>query len=269
MSHILSLAGAAERETVLCLHCSGSGGRQWGPIAAALSPHRQVVAPDLLGYGSDRRWPAGQRVTLDDEADALAPWLEGGPLHLFGHSYGGTVALQIALRWPERVRSLTLYEPVRFALLFREPATEATGRAIVRVGRRIGQEVMSGALAAAGQRFVDYWSGEGAWQRLAPARQAALALRMTKVHAEFEALFADAVPATAYRALHMPVQLIGGTRSPLPARQVLDRLAAQLPHAVRSTLGGLGHMGPLEAPQRLLESLAAPLQGRDVLAEVA
>lgn len=250
------------RQRVLCLHCSGGAGRQWAPVAAALAPRLEVVTPDLLGYGSDRPWPAGVPASLDDEAAALAPQLAAAPVHLFGHSYGGAVALQIALRWPERVRSLTLYEPVRFALLFREDATADAGAAIVGVGRRIGHEVLSGALDAAAQRFVDYWSGEGAWQRLAPSRQQALARRMTKVQTEFEALFADPVPADAYRALRMPVQLLGGSRSPLPARQVLDVLAARLPHATRATLAGLGHMGPLEAPQRVLDVLAAPLAGQ-------
>ena len=93
------------RETVLCLHCSGSSGRQWKSIGAALSARFDVTAPDLLGYGGEQRWPAGTPASLDDEARALAPLLQTGGVHLFGHSYGGAVALQIALRWPERVKS--------------------------------------------------------------------------------------------------------------------------------------------------------------------
>ena len=57
----------------------------------------------------------------------------------------------------------------------------------------------------------------------------------------------------------MPVHLIGGTRSPLPTRLVLDILAAQLPHAERSTLSGLGHMGPIEAPHTLLAAMGHEL----------
>ena len=64
------------RETVLCLHCSGSSGRQWKPIGAALSARFDVTAPDLLGYGGEPRWPAGTPASLDDEARALAPLLQ-------------------------------------------------------------------------------------------------------------------------------------------------------------------------------------------------
>lgn len=244
-----------QRETLVCLHSSGSSGRQFDALAKALESRFRVVAPDLIGYGDRRRWPSGSPASLDDEAQAVAPLLSIAPVHLFGHSYGGAVALQIALRWPERVRSLTLYEPVRFALLFRNARTEAAGESIVAVGRRIGLEVLSGAILAAAERFVDYWSGRGTWPRLGAARQQAIAERMTKVQAEFEALFADRVPAAAYGDLTMPVRLIGGTRSPLPARQVLDVLEEQLPNARRMTLDGAGHMGPLEAPERVLDAM--------------
>lgn len=248
------------RDTVVCLHSSGSSGRQWASIAAALSPHFEVLAPDLLGYAGAPGWPVGKPVTLDAEASAVAEQIGPGSVHLFGHSYGGAVALQIALRWPQRVKSLTLYEPVRFGLLMRDPATRATGDDIIAVGRRIGQQVQAGRLWEAAQDFVDYWSGDGAWAQVPAKRRPLLTARMSKVHAEFEALFADGVPAAAYRALAMPVQLIGGSRSPLPARHVLGLLAAQWPRATRTTIAGLGHMGPVDAPQRVLKALAGPLQ---------
>ncbi|HSB99400.1 MAG TPA: alpha/beta fold hydrolase [Burkholderiaceae bacterium] len=245
----------AARERLVLLHCSGSTGRQWMPMAGAFADRFELLTPDLLGYGGTARWPTGTPVSLDAEAQALAPLLQRGAVHLFGHSYGGAVALQIALRWPERVSSLTLYEPVRFALLSRRPDTREAAEAIVGVGRRIGMEVLSGRWHAAAERFVDYWSGDGAWAQWSDSARHALAVRMPKVQAEFEALFADRVPAGAYDGLSMPVQLIGGRRSPLPTRQALDVLAAQLPHAERSLLTGLGHMGPVEAAPRVLAAL--------------
>jgi pimeloyl-ACP methyl ester carboxylesterase len=250
----------APREPMICLHCSGSSGRQWDPYLETLREHHRVWAPDLLGASSPAQWPVGTRVSLDDEARALAPLLAAAPAHLLGHSYGGAVALQMALRWPERVLSLTLYEPVRFSLLLRDAHVEnrTIGQAVVAVGHRIGLEVLSGALDAAALRFVDHWSGAGAWQQLGAARQDAIRQRMPKVHAEFKALFADPVPPSAWRELAMPVRLIGGTRSPLASRRLLDLLEQQLPDVTRITLDGLGHMGPVQSPRRVLEAITRP-----------
>lgn len=240
---------------LICLHSSGSSGRQWDAIAKALAPSLDVMTPDLLGYAGAGRWASGAPASLDAEVSHLAHLLPAGGAHLFGHSYGGAVALQIALRWPDRVASLTLYEPVRFALLDQRPDTRPSFEAIVGVGRRIGLDVISGSLHAAATRFVDYWSGQGTWETLGPRRQNALAGRMPKVHAEFEALFADRIPAAAYRALRMPVHLLGGTRSPMAATRVLDILAAEVPGATRVTLPGAGHMAPVDAPAQVAARL--------------
>ncbi|MBX3636658.1 MAG: alpha/beta fold hydrolase [Rubrivivax sp.] len=256
MSTLLTLPRRAPaRPTLLMLHASGGSPRAFAPFVDALAPQFRVLTPALLGYDGEPRWPLGSPTSLDAEAEHLAPLLHAQPVHLFGHSYGGAVALQMALRWPERVASLTLYEPVRFALLERTPRTAQSHEDIVGVGRRIDMEVLSGTLHAAAERFVDYWSGDGAWRELGDGAREAIAARMPKVRAEFEALFADRVPAAAYRTLAMPVHLIGGTRSPLPARQVGTLLAELLPNAGGLTLTGLGHLAPLTHAQRVLAAL--------------
>ena len=132
--HSLPNAGTS-RQTILCLHCSGGSGRQWRALTSPLTAHFDVRAPDLIGYLNSGGWPTGARVSLDDEAERLLALLvdTDEPVHLLGHSYGGAVALQMALRWPERIASLTLYEPVRFGLL---SATMGTGRRRSSPGRR-------------------------------------------------------------------------------------------------------------------------------------
>ena len=119
-----------ERETLICLHSSASSGRQWRELVAPLESRFEVLTPNLLGYDEPVAWPAGRAASLDDEARQLAPLLDARPggVHLLGHSFGAAVALQMALRRPSRIKSLTLYEPVRFALLTGEPATHGLGR---------------------------------------------------------------------------------------------------------------------------------------------
>jgi len=95
-------ARPAATERLICLHSSGASPRQWQPYRATLGSRFEMLAPELIGYAGTGRWPAGMPASLDDEARRLAPLLQRGRVHLFGHSYGAVVALQIALRWPDR-----------------------------------------------------------------------------------------------------------------------------------------------------------------------
>ena len=271
MSSFHSLPSARTgRPGVLCLHCSGSSGRQWRSLTAPLAARFDIHTPDLLGYATPGGWAAGARVTLDDEAERLSGLLADavGAVHLPGHSYGGAVALQMALRWPERVASLTLYEPVRFALLL-GPTVGSVDKAvdtadaryqIVTTGNRFALAVLSGRLDEAAEMFANYWGGPGTWAAMDARRRQLQRALMPKVHAEFQALFSDRVPASAYEGLAMPVRLIGGTNSPLPARAVMRQLAAWLPRASTVTVVGLNHMGPINAPERVRAHLPAWLQ---------
>ncbi|MGA0609521.1 alpha/beta fold hydrolase [Caldimonas sp. KR1-144] len=250
---------APRASRALFLHCSGGNGRQWQPITAPLAGRIDCVAPELIGYGEGDAWRCGAALSLDDEVDRIAAHLyahvEG--VHLVGHSYGAAIALQAALRHPHQVRSLTLYEPVRFALLFGSPATVTAAREVIALGREVERLALAGELTASAERFVDYWSGAGAWAQMKPSRQQALAARMPKIGAEFDALFCDGTPAHAYRRLAMPVRLLAGERSPQPVRLIALRLAARLPNAELIAMPGLGHMGPLTHPQAVADKLPA------------
>ena len=220
----------ASAPVIVALHSSGASGRQWDGWRKRLPARAICHTPDLIGYDAAGR-PAGG-------------------VHLIGHSYGASVALQIALRWPGHVRSLTLYEPVRFALL--RDADAALWRGIVALGRDIDALTLQGRLDEAAERFVDYWSRSGAWQALTLQQRQAVAARMPKVCAEFEALFEDELPPAAYRQLRMPLRLLCGTRSPRPALRVTERLAQHCPGATLVRLDGLGHLGPIEDAGRVL-----------------
>jgi pimeloyl-ACP methyl ester carboxylesterase len=255
MTQLLTLpAPPLARRTLVALHCSGSGGRAFDGYRPLLGRDTEFVAPDLLGYGSGERWPIGGAASFDDEANQLAALLAryDGGVHLLGHSYGGAVALQVALRWPRQVRSLTVYEPVRFALLHADPVLWAN---IVGVGRNISALALAGREDEAAEMFVDYWSYPGAWASLSPTRKAAVAARMSKVQAEFEAAYSDPLPSTAYAGLSMPVTVLVGGQSPEPARRVAERLVEACPQARLVRVPHHGHMGALENPKAVLREL--------------
>ncbi len=82
-------------------------------VAHPLLAGRRSLMLDLLGFGiSDR--PAGFAYSLEGHADALAVALAKIGLRrseIVGHSMGGAVAIVLAARHPEMVRSLVLVDP--------------------------------------------------------------------------------------------------------------------------------------------------------------
>jgi pimeloyl-ACP methyl ester carboxylesterase len=230
---------------VVCLHSSASSSRQWRQLGELLGARYHVVAPGLIGYTDGPPWTGDRSVTLDEEAAWIERWLDGAnrPVHLLGHSYGAAVALKLAQRRPERVRSLIVYEPVLFRLLTGEAMTE-----IVSLANQTEHHCQTGNPAAAGRSFVDYWSGEGAWEHLSVSQQGAVTQRMHKVAAEFHALFADATPAAACLRLSMPILHLSGALTRTPTARVARLMRNYLPAASWIELPGLGHLGPVTHP---------------------
>jgi pimeloyl-ACP methyl ester carboxylesterase len=96
----------AGRPLVL-LHGGLGSGEMFGPVLPQLSERHQVVAPDLQGHGrtADIDRPLDIRLMADDVA-ALIDHLGLDKPDVVGYSLGGGVALQVAVRHPDKVRRL-------------------------------------------------------------------------------------------------------------------------------------------------------------------
>ncbi|HEX9185333.1 MAG TPA: alpha/beta hydrolase [Burkholderiales bacterium] len=269
---------AYQAAAVICLHSSASSPRQWAALAQTLGAVYRVAAPELIDYGEACGWHYERPLTLEDEAQRIEPLIESEPdgVHLVGHSYGGAVALELALRNPGRVRSVALYEPVLFSLL-NDGTAERPGRSTVKteideVRFAIRRSLHAGRAAFAARLFVEYWSGPGAWESLDARRQAAITARMRKVDAEFDAVNFGMASLTDYRAVRVPVLLLVGGSTRRPARRIAELLGSVLPGSTRECVRNAGHMGPISHATEVNARIAAFLDaqsGYDHLARAA
>jgi pimeloyl-ACP methyl ester carboxylesterase len=233
---------------VIALHCSGGGAGQWFRLADALDGGYAVLAPEQYGSEATGPWTGGHAFALADEAARIVALIDESEdkVHLVGHSYGGGVALNVALSRPGRIASMTLYEPTAFHLLRQMGEAGAAAFAeIAAVAERMGQGVVAGDYRGAVAAFVDYWNGPGAWNGLRPQAQTALTRWAPKGPLDFHALIEEPTPAGAYRELSFPVLIMRGERAPAPTRLIAEALAGLLPASDLIVIGGAGHMGPL------------------------
>lgn len=106
-------------EALVCLH-DGPGGdhRLCEPLAAIADDEVQVVLYDQLGGGRSERPGPEHRWSIEQFVDELE-WLVGAlglpRVHLLGQWWGGIVALELALRRPDLVKSLTLCNSIASA----------------------------------------------------------------------------------------------------------------------------------------------------------
>lgn len=99
-------------ETVVYLH--PAGGPWWRPAHDELAATYRVVQYEQPGFGEA---PNDQTSTMGEQAELMAVVIEATGIeryHLMGTSFGGAVALHLALAHPERVTSLVLDAPAAF-----------------------------------------------------------------------------------------------------------------------------------------------------------
>lgn len=251
-----------EGEPVVLVHSGGMSSRQWTRLMARLASTHRVLAPDLTGAGASDPVPADQPFHFSTDVDALDAVLDtiDGDYHLVGHSYGGLVALSAACRRPARVRSLALFEPVAFGVLY--SAGDREGIANLEDYDHDGTffDDARGGSEPWMERFVDWWQGEGAWRALPPPSREAFLRVGRKVFQEVRSLTADRTPHEAYRELTMPALLMTGARSPLAAQRVCEILSRTLPGASFVRFDEAGHMAPLTHGHAVGERITAHIR---------
>ncbi|MFC0342268.1 alpha/beta fold hydrolase [Paracoccus niistensis] len=237
----------------LAIHCMMGSGRAFDPMARRLGGKVDLTAFDLPSHGRSEAWrPAGgedYHTTVTRIAEGL---LGTGPVDLIGHSLGGTVALRLAVAAPQRVRSVTLIEPVLFA-------ASRSGRAL---DSALSALAAAGKMEEAARLFLDVWGAPGGFEALPRSLQQAAVELMPLVLETDAALSADAhgiLRRGQLEGVTAPTLLIAGADSPAVMGEILDALAARLPNARRATVPGAGHMVPVTHPTEVTELVAGHL----------
>ena len=258
--------GDGPHEPAVLVHGLGGNSLNWVDLAEDLADRLDCVSIDLPGFGATPP-PADRDYTIPAHTRAVVELIEaqfaGTPVHLFGNSMGGAIAVRLAAQRPDLVRTLTLVSP---ALPDLRPRSS-----------NIHIPVM--ALPGVGTRLFDRYQKVGAPQRVQATFDLSYA-DPTKLHpqrraeAEAEATRRDALPyirevfvgstqgllatfldrgpdrpwALAHR-VEAPTLLVYGRQDKLDDARAAHRATKEFPNAHVMVIPDCGHVAQMEHPE--------------------
>ena len=241
---------AGSGPTVMLVHSSVSGARQWRRLMDDLKSRFRVRAVNLFGYGKTPPWPAEARQSLADQARLVEAALPAGDdeICLVGHSFGGAVAMKLAARLSGRVAKLVLLEPIPFDLLMQTGRMDIFAEAmnLRNVIKRCGA---NGDWATAAEKFADYWSGAGTWRAMSPDRRLAFSEALKPNFFEWDAVMDDTTSVEEWAAaLPLETLLVFDPAGVAPTREIAAILRRSCPGWTFAEVPGAGHMAPITHP---------------------
>jgi pimeloyl-ACP methyl ester carboxylesterase len=237
--------------TVVFLHGAEHDHSVWILQTRYLAHHGFAsLAVDLPGHG---RSPGNVRASIEALADWVGAFIEAacvGKAHVVGHSMGSLVALETALRHPQRVAKLVL------------------------AGPSVPMPVGEAFLAAAGDDAPEAFDMQTVWghaRNVALAASAIPGLSLAGVtrrlvgrarpgvqHADLAACHAYAPSLEAIRSMDIPALVIAGRRDVMTPLKAGQALAREIPGARLVALDA-GHAMIMEAPREVLTAILAHL----------
>ncbi len=235
---------------VILIHSAVSANRQWHALVDVLQDKYQVLAINLFGYGETTPWSETHTQSMDDQAQLVLALCKNlnGPIHLVGHSLGGSVALKAEMLLGERVDKLILFEPNPFHLLQQNDRKTAYQECLS-LHRHVKYHGALGDWSTAAERFADYWLGENAWQDMPEKRRSAFATALQPNYYEWDAILGDQTTLEAYQAITAQTLVMSDPNTQRSIREIVDLFIEACPHWRFHYIEKGGHMAPLTHPQ--------------------
>lgn len=268
--HDLGGSDARDAPVVVFSHATGFHARVWKPMASHLLEHHRCLAVDYRGHGVAEtpdglayEWSGfGDDAEAVLTSDLLREVAAGRPVHGVGHSMGGAALVLAAVRRPDVVRSLWLYEPILpgpGALLSSDgpnPLAEGAARRRATFASFDAARENFAAKPPLDQLHPDalreYVEGGFALQA-----DGTVTLRCRP---EVEsATFSMAGSSGAWQLLprlRLPVAVVVGREEDFGPANFAPEAVAALPHGELVERRHLGHFGPLEDPAGMATDLA-------------
>jgi pimeloyl-ACP methyl ester carboxylesterase len=237
-------------EPLLLIHGIGSRWQMWEPVLDRLTPHREVIALDLPGFGASPMPPAGTAAGPESLTSLVHDFL--GEIgverpHVAGNSLGGLIALELARRG--QVRSAHAVSPAGFANRRESSIARSLLWSGVRVARRLSPRA-DALMRPRAARILALGQYVAHPTNITPSDAAA------SLRALADAPWFDATLPTINEGhfgddagIDVPVTISWGERDRVLVPRQLWRAAAAIPQARIVPLPGCGHLPTYDDPE--------------------
>jgi pimeloyl-ACP methyl ester carboxylesterase len=243
---------------LLLIHAGVADSRMWHDQIDAFSQAYWVIRFDLRGFGRSDM-PPGSFANYED-VRALLDHLDIESAHVLGISFGGAVALDFCLAYPDRVRSLILGAPS-------VGGTEPSER-IRRFWQEEDEALEAGDLDAATELNLRLWvdGPERTPEQVEPrlrekVRQMQLAIFQKEIPDDIEEIDLEPPAAQRLPEIAAPTLILVGQLDLDEKRDLAGRLAAEIPGARKVVLPGVAHMLNMERPEQFNQHVLDFLDG--------
>lgn len=226
---------------VLLLHAGIADRRMWAPQIEALSAagHR-VLAPDLPGFG-DAALEPGTIVYVDYAAALL-----DSPAAAVGCSFGGRIALELALARPERVERLVLIG----AGLGQWDWSAAAQAGFAEEEAAIERGELGEAAASQARMWLAA-DADPAVRELTEAMTLRSYEQQLPLEGQVQGVWPERSAEERLGEISVPTLVVVGSEDVEDIKAMAEKLAAGIPSARLESIAGAGHLSSLERPDEL------------------
>lgn len=247
------------------IHGLGGSALNWTDFMFRMSDEVDGYAVDLGGFGMSPPPRDGDMSPGAHAASivALIEHLDIGPVHLFGNSFGGAVALNVAARHPALIRSLTLISPALPSLYATKGNIHLPMIAIPGVGERLMPKFLQAQAAERIRMSVEANFADPT--RLPQARVAEAVAELEKRDGlpyvpevflrtlrSLLKTYIDRGPERPWKLasrVTAPTLLVYGRKDPLVDARSAHRATSVFPNAHVVVLPDSGHVAQMEHPE--------------------